>query len=77
MDPARVPENIQKQARAKTQLLSFFGDNSYGWFDLDCMEPFEANFAARSKQNPKSQKGKVSKQLSWHMHVRGACFTQL
>ena len=59
MDPAKAPPKAQKHKRRNCALLSFFGDNSYGWFDFDCIEPYAENSATRSQQHPKSAKGKV------------------
>lgn len=66
-----APAKLRRQPRQKTMLLSFFGDNSAGWFDLDCMEPFEPHYTARKNHVPKLKRDKVKPFTS--AAVQGKC----
>lgn len=57
MDPKKATnEKVIKDRKPDHTLISFFGDDSYGWFPKGRdIIPFEKNFAAKSKQ-PASKK---------------------
>ncbi|KAL3143597.1 hypothetical protein ABBQ38_002394 [Trebouxia sp. C0009 RCD-2024] len=59
MDPKKATnEKVIKDRKPDHTLISFFGDDSYGWFPKGRdIIPFEKNFAAKSKQ-PASKKDK-------------------
>ncbi|XP_012847413.1 PREDICTED: uncharacterized protein LOC105967358 [Erythranthe guttata] len=41
---------VRRSKREGHVLVAFFGDSSYGWFDLSEVVPFEVNFAEKSSQ---------------------------
>ena len=54
MDPSRAPAKALKKRLPGRQLVSFFGDNSFGWFTRDTLEPFAAGYeACRRQDTPK------------------------
>ena len=57
MDPKKTTnEKVMKDRKPDHTLISFFGDDSYGWFPKGRdIIPFEKNYAAKSKQ-PASKK---------------------
>ncbi|KAK9102552.1 hypothetical protein Sjap_019806 [Stephania japonica] len=42
--------SVRRSKRDGHVLVAFFGDSSYGWFDLAELIPFESNFAEKSRQ---------------------------
>ncbi|KAK9149051.1 hypothetical protein Scep_007808 [Stephania cephalantha] len=42
--------SVRRSKREGHVLVAFFGDSSYGWFDLAELIPFEPNFAEKSRQ---------------------------
>ena len=61
MDPKKATnEKVVKERKPDHTLISFFGDDSYGWFPTgrDIL-PFDKHFAAKSKQ-PASKKVQLS-----------------
>lgn len=57
MDPKKTAnEKVKKDQKSDHTLISFFGDDSYGWFPKGRdIIPFEKNYDAKSKQ-PASKK---------------------
>lgn len=57
MDPKKATnDKVIRDRKPDHTLISFFGDDSYGWFPKGRdIIPFEKNFAAKSKQ-PASKK---------------------
>ena len=57
MDPKKTTnEKVQKDRKPDHTLISFFGDDSYGWFPKGRdIIPFDKNYNAKSKQ-PASKK---------------------
>ena len=57
MDPKKATnEKVIKDRKPDHTLISFFGDDSYGWFPKGRdIIPFEKHYAAKSKQ-PASKK---------------------
>ena len=57
MDPKKTTnEKVRKERKPDHTLISFFGDDSYGWFPKGRdIIPFDKNYSAKSKQ-PASKK---------------------
>lgn len=49
-DEAFAQASVRRLKRKGYVLVAFFGDSSYGWFDLDELVPFEPHFVEKSKQ---------------------------
>lgn len=43
--------SVRRTRREGHMLVSFFGDSSYGWFDLSELIPFEPHYAEKSQQS--------------------------
>ena len=50
MDPDKATAKARKQAAPGKVLLSFFGDNSWGWFTQDALLPFAQHYEDKHKQ---------------------------
>ena len=51
MDPSTAPARAVKKRLPGRQLVSFFGDNSFGWFTRDTLEDFAAGYEAHKHQD--------------------------
>ncbi|GER55210.1 Tudor/PWWP/MBT superfamily protein [Striga asiatica] len=49
-DEALASHSVQRSKREGHVLVAFYGDSSYGWFELEELVPFEENFAEKSWQ---------------------------
>eukprot|EP00775_Hariotina_reticulata_P004657 gene4657-4910_t len=58
MDLAHADSKVQRQQKKGTVLLNFFGDNSYGFYVPQLLQPFAEYYAQYVRQTPKSLKGK-------------------
>jgi DNA (cytosine-5)-methyltransferase 3A len=48
MDPATALKAVRAKGKPGEVLVSFFGDNSYGWFEASSLMPFKANYVQSS-----------------------------
>ena len=51
MDLKQAPARALKKGLPGRQLVSFFGDNSWGWFTRDTLEPFAAGYDTHRRQD--------------------------
>jgi hypothetical protein len=60
MDPATALKSVRAKGKPGEVLVSFFGDNSYGWFHESSLMPFKANYSQNSSVH-------VSKSKVWRL----------
>ncbi|KAK9789739.1 hypothetical protein WJX73_000807 [Symbiochloris irregularis] len=57
MDPERTTAKARKQATPGRVLISFFGDNSWGWYTEDALIPFAQHYEEKRSQQGLQGKG--------------------
>ena len=55
MDPAKATDKARKREQPGKLLISFFGDNSFGWFTQDSLVPFMSHYADKKAQPSQSK----------------------
>lgn len=55
MDPSNATDKARKKQEAGKVLISFFGDNSFGWFAQIELLPFSAAYAEKKQQTPQTK----------------------